>query len=1033
MQSALLLGRPETHRPWAFYALTTCALLALVIGLVALYGWHVGRPDYAEVIDSWPVVPYHTAWVLLATGLGYLAWALNGRWVAAVFALAVMLLTGLTLVAHWGGVDFGLQRYTLRATGVSVDPLLMSPNAALAFGLLAFALLVLTRRSRGRRLLSLIAFAAVGTAVLAVSAVPGYLVGTPGPYRGGPLAAHAFLPAVLAVLLSSALLAYAWSSARLAAHEWPRWLPIAIWLMLAIATLLYVKALNAEREQIASLEAQRLAFDAAQSIERALEARTESLSRIAARAQSGSVNRRQWELDASRHMEDFPGYDVIALQRDRPAESWAVYSAVRASRPGRVDLAQAKALEDAVRQSRQARFSPIYQPAGERYKLLLGVPLQGRDKIEGFIDARLDVKTLFDEALRNLPDRASLQLVDNGITFYTKGFQPLRKTFSQTRISGPGIDWAIYLGPAAGYKPSESRLPEFALVGGLLFATLLAYTVRLFQILRRHALETEEVNLRLVEEIEERTRLEERTRQIIDSAYDAFVAINAEGKVTDWNARAEQVFGWSREQVLGRSLADAIVPPLYRDAHNVGMQRYRETGESRILNRRLEMPAINRSGEEFPVEMTITALREGSDIAFNAFIHDISERQAMQQRLVESRDFYLRLFESFPALVWRARADGQRDYFNRTWLEFTGRELDQELGEGWRASIHPDDRAAYGAVLEHALGTRTEYEFEFRLCNAEQAYRWVIETGRPYQDLEDQYAGFIGSCIDVTRAKEFEAALRGSNEALEIRVEQRTSQLHQANLQLKAEIQEHATAQAALKHYADDLARTNAELEQFAYVASHDLQEPLRMVSSYAQLLHRRYDGKLDSDADEFIGFIVEGAMRMQQLIEDLLAFSRLGSRPTQMASVDSAKVVQTARANLEKLANQAGIRFEVGPLPTVWGDSAQLVQLFQALMSNAIKFRRGDQPYIKIAAEQREAEWEFCVTDNGIGIEPQYFQRIFVIFQRLHSKADYPGTGIGLAICKKIVERHGGRIWLESEIGSGSTFYFTLPAAEHG
>lgn len=205
------------------------------------------------------------------------------------------------------------------------------------------------------------------------------------------------------------------------------------------------------------------------------------------------------------------------------------------------------------------------------------------------------------------------------------------------------------------------------------------------------------------------------------------------------------------------------------------------------------------------------------------------------------------------------------------------------------------------------------------------------------------------------------------------------------------------------------------------------------MVSSYAQLLHRRYDGKLDSDADEFIGFIVEGAMRMQQLIEDLLAFSRLGSRPTQMASVDSAKVVQTARANLEKLANQAGIRFEVGPLPTVWGDSAQLVQLFQALMSNAIKFRRGDQPYIKIAAEQREAEWEFCVTDNGIGIEPQYFQRIFVIFQRLHSKADYPGTGIGLAICKKIVERHGGRIWLESEIGSGSTFYFTLPAAEHG
>lgn len=205
------------------------------------------------------------------------------------------------------------------------------------------------------------------------------------------------------------------------------------------------------------------------------------------------------------------------------------------------------------------------------------------------------------------------------------------------------------------------------------------------------------------------------------------------------------------------------------------------------------------------------------------------------------------------------------------------------------------------------------------------------------------------------------------------------------------------------------------------------------MVSSYAQLLHRRYYGKLDSDAGEFIGFIVEGAIRMQQLIEDLLAFSRLGSRPTQMAVVDSAKVVQTARANLERLAADADVRFEVAPLPTVWGDSAQLIQLFQALISNAIKFRRSDQPCIRIAAAQRGTEWEFSVADNGIGIEPQYFQRIFVIFQRLHSKADYPGTGIGLSICKKIVERHGGRIWLESEVGSGSTFYFTLPAAEHG
>ncbi|HEU4740557.1 MAG TPA: PAS domain S-box protein [Meiothermus sp.] len=273
----------------------------------------------------------------------------------------------------------------------------------------------------------------------------------------------------------------------------------------------------------------------------------------------------------------------------------------------------------------------------------------------------------------------------------------------------------------------------------------------------------------------------------------------------------------------------------------------------------------------------------------------------------------------------------------------------------------------------------------------------------PVRSLDGRVRQGLAFTQDITELKRLERELRTLNAELEARVAERTAELE----------------------------RSNRDLEQFAYVASHDLQEPLRMISSYTQLLAKRYAGKLDEKADQYIHYAVDGANRMQRLIQDLLAYSRVGTRAQALEPTDANTVLQETLENLQFAIQENGAVVEADPLPRVLADRSQLGQVFQNLIANALKFRHPERPlHIRVGAVRQDGMWRFSVQDNGIGIEEQYFERIFVIFQRLHGKEDYPGSGIGLALCKKIVERHGGKIWLESEVGEGSCFYFTWPAA---
>lgn len=275
-----------------------------------------------------------------------------------------------------------------------------------------------------------------------------------------------------------------------------------------------------------------------------------------------------------------------------------------------------------------------------------------------------------------------------------------------------------------------------------------------------------------------------------------------------------------------------------------------------------------------------------------------------------------------------------------------------------------------------------------------------------------------------------EKAIQEKNHILQKEISTRRAvekALQEQNLLLQQEIFNRQSAESALVKSNQELARSNAELEQFAYVASHDLQAPLATIASYAQLLEKRSKDQLDSQANKFIGNIVHGCMRMQTLIDDLLEYSRVGKNQRPFQPTDCDRVVEQALTNLQAAVRETKAVITYSDLPAITGDFSQLVQLFQNLIGNAIKYRHEAPPVIRVTACKSENNWLFSVADNGIGIAPQHQERIFQIFQRLHTQKEYSGTGIGLAICQKIVQRHGGSIWVESEPGQGSTFYFTL------
>ena len=533
---------------------------------------------------------------------------------------------------------------------------------------------------------------------------------------------------------------------------------------------------------------------------------------------------------------------------------------------------------------------------------------------------------------------------------------------------------------------------------------------------------------------------EEIYRAMFENAGVGITRVDLKGALVDANQTFCNMVGYTRDKLLGRPLSEITHAEDYGEGADYRNQLTRGAMKSATGEKRF----VHKDGSVIWVQRTMSIVTDdaGKPQYVISVVENISKRKQVERRQMVEHAVTLLLADAHSIVEAIPRV-----------IQIMSETLGYAYGARW--VLDPADRvlrcteswcAAEPAVEEFCRKSTSSVETETpgkpgglnRAVWSTAAPVWIAdvaqETALKRRESAQQAGLRSAFAFPIPVGGKFYGVMEFFGREVRPRDERileiaRTvgHQIGQfiARKQAEAELQE-ANAQLILK--AQQLSRSNAELEQFAYVASHDLQEPLRMIASYTQLILRRYGDRFDGDAREFMDFIVDGATRMKQLIEDLLAYSRVGTHGKAFRPTDSGAAVQKALANLRAAIESSNGTVTCDPLPTINADEFQLVQLFQNLIGNALKFKGAETPHVHISVNEQADTWTFGVKDNGIGIDGEYFDRIFMVFQRLHSRTDYPGTGIGLAICKKVVDRHGGRLWIESGVGSGSTFWFTVP-----
>lgn len=761
--------------------------------------------------------------------------------------------------------------------------------------------------------------------------------------------------------------------------KYNRLIPVLICIATVVGTLVLWQLLSArvheEVEHMVSLKTASVKDDIRDNVE----FRINALVRMAKRFElKKRPDRREWEADAGLYYEHDRNYRAIAWIDPSFTARWVVPAGADLTELNLIVTPKSPARETLVRAkgSRRVHLSGMLRLPDGKTGFIAAVPLFSGfgDGFNGFIAASFESQGFFHNILaaQREANDYSIEIYREGKLAYSSGTGASLRPFSrEADLELYGAVWLIKVWPGTEYlRRVDSSLPEAVLATGLLTSVILSLAIYFAQVSIIKERDLAAANFKLKNEIAERESAERKGARLT-RLYSVLSMVN-EAIV---RIRGPQEL---YERVCRIAVEEGEFVMTWVGLLDPGETEIRPVAHAGREEGYLETARITVADTPRGRGPTGSAIREGRYFVCNDFVSD--ERMG----------------------PWR----------------------DDALLRGYRSS------ASFPLLVSgRVAGALTLYSGEHDFFDSEQIQLLTALSADLSFAMES-----IDADIQRRRAEE---ELKEYREQLEEAVEARTRELKGLNEKLSFEVTvrrgaEEAIAQmnSLLEKRADELEAVNKELEAFTYSASHDLQEPLRVVAGYVQLLEKRYRGKLGKDAEEFISFAVDGVRRMQRLINDLLSYSKIG-KIKEFGIVDCEDVLKGALADLKALIDETGAMVTHSPLPVLAADYSQMGHLFMNLMGNSIKYRSSAPPLIRISAERKGAEWLFAFRDNGIGIDPRYFGRIFEIFQRLHGKGAHSGSGIGLSICKKVVENHGGRIWVESQPNEGATFYFTIPMKE--
>lgn len=823
-----------------------------------------------------------------------------------------------------------------------------------------------------------------------------------------------------------------------------KWIPAAVFLVTFTSTILIWRALVDSEQGALRRHVSSTAVRAREFIRDELENHAQSISRLGKSRELSSAEP-VWRSDAQLLIESDPAYKGIVLT----GPGRAGVSIVPDDMPSQVmaDERSAKAFT-AAKLTGAPVVSPPVGLAGGRLGFIIAVPLsEGRNfggVVAGLFESREFVKNVLGDSRHEL-DGHIISVSALSHELYRSSAELTDGWEERLTLEYGGADWQIVVWPG---QETVSRyitsLPQAIFALGSISSGLLAALVFFAQANKIKTGDLERANEMLKAEVRQRAvtgdelrRSDEKFRSLVETMSDLIWEIDRDFRYSYVSPRITDVLGYSQAEVLGKTPWDFM--PLAEAGKMKKM--FAEAFEAKEPMSLVENVNIRKDGALVVLETSGSPVfdKEGVFSGYRGVDRNVTPRKKAEEALKRTNERLQNAQRISRLGSWDW--DIEKDELH--WSDEIYRIFGVEPGEfgatyeAFLGFVHPEDRMAVHRAVTESLTLRKPYSIEHRIVLADGTLKVIHEQGEVRFNAAGNPASMSGTVQDVTERKQIDEQLRLYRDHLRELVEERTAELNGLNEKLKFEVEIRKKAEEAVTRMNEDLEkraveleRVNKELEAFTYSASHDLQEPLRVISGYVQLIGRRYKSRLDKDADEFISYAVDGVARMQRLITDLLSYSRVG-RFSSLSPVDFEAALGRVKANLSVAIEESGALIRNGGLPVVLADESQIDQLLMNLVSNAIKYRGRSTPLITVNASKEGQEWVFSVSDNGIGIDPKYSAKVFDIFQRLHRSAEYPGTGIGLSICKKVVENHGGRIWVESLPGAGSTFYFTLPDKE--